>query len=268
MAKTNDGTTNTHSVIKRRMKLDVVAAMLLVASAYFIGIFPVPVVEGILASKNEWLQLAYRTAVAAGIGSVAPFILFSSDSAFLGSSKMARWARGRFPSRGVKIPDCTASQADALWFRYFDTWALSTSPNHALMHATYAATYGARLVFHLRNALLIASIISAVTMLINHALLALYGGGDVGWWRLIGHVIITISFLSAWLTLGIANCVADEDDLVTGCWRRLADAYTRSSAVFDLEVLQGSKTVTEAFAKVEKMRMDLETKATTVAATK
>lgn len=153
-----EGYHSIHLAEKRRMQRYVVLLLLLVTFVYVALVLPQPLLDhvtGLLTAR--WGALAKLASDAAGatvLTSVLLFVLFASDSAFNGRNKTAQWIRASFASEAARDRyKCSETDAAALWFRYFDTWALEASPNRLMMDETYHATYTARGVFYLARAL-------------------------------------------------------------------------------------------------------------------
>jgi hypothetical protein len=233
------------------MKRLVIAVLWGAFLAYALVLLP----EGILGPLEKeigsvWTIIA-KAAGGSALGPLLAFVFFSSDSAFNGSGKTAKWTRSRLPSvMCAEKTGYTANEAQTLWFRYFDTWALPGSPNQAILQNTYSATYSARLVYHLSWACAILFVLSLVTLSINQWVLGRYQTLKDAW----PHLLVTGLYGVGWLWLSLNNQIGGQGREPTGAWKRLDEVFGRSFVLLQYEVLDGTNSVTEAMAKVEELR--------------
>jgi hypothetical protein len=160
-----------HRNHKEQMQRRVVRTLIAVAFLYFAFLLPDELYQLVVraaAAKASWWAKAFTVAVGTPTFAwILSFLLFASDSAFKGSNATARWIRSRFAANAAKEKyACAEAEASALWFAYFDTWALEKSPYRTLLANTYSATYAVRAVFYVRRALLLFLALGGVSILI------------------------------------------------------------------------------------------------------
>jgi len=236
------------------MKRLVIAVLWGAFLAYAFVLLP----DGILAPLEKEIGSAWSIVVkiagGSALGPLLAVVFFSSDNAFNGSGKTAKWTRAILPS--VVCAEKTGyspSEARTLWFRYFDTWALPASQNQAILQNTYSATYTARLVYHLTRACAILFGLSLVTLAINYWVFGAYQAAKEAW----PHILVTGLYGVGWLWLYLNNQIGGERGEPTGAWKRLDEVFGRSYVLINLEVLDGTNSVVEAMAKVDELRKKL-----------
>lgn len=242
-----------HARHKNAMKAKVIGILLFAASAFFFFLFPDSAVDLLLQTEERWLKITAKGTGTAALAPILSFILFASDSAFKGDSRTAAWVRGLYASRAAATDlKCTPKEADALWFRYFDTWALPKSDNLNLLQNSYAATYTARMVFYLQRATVVFILLGGVSMAIDHWLFGAYSGAT-GNQALVVDGSVLGSFVAAFAFLALTNRPGHRGT-ATGCWHRVEDVFGRSEVVFRRDVLSRATSVDEAFQRIEKIR--------------
>ena len=237
------------------MKRLVIAVLWGAFLAYALVLLP----EGILASLEKeigsvWTFVA-KIAGGSALGPLLAVVFFSSDSAFNGSGKSAKWTRSIYPSVVCAAKTgYSTSEAATLWFRYFDTWALPGSPNQAILQNTYTA----RLVYHLTRACAILFGLSLVTLAINQWAFWSYQTAKDAW----PHLLVTSLYGIGWLWLYFNNQIGAAGRDPTGAWKRLDEVFGRSFVLLNLEVLDSTNSVAEAISKIEELRKQVSMVAT------
>jgi len=185
------------------------------------------------------------------LGPLLAMVFFSSDSAFNGSGRTAKWIQSILPSAiCAKEMNWTLHEAQTLWFRYFDTWALPKSHNRVLLQTTYAATYTARMVYYLTKACAILCALSLATLAINHWVFGAYKTPkDIAL-----HAIVAVTYGLGWFWLVLNNKNGRRGRTPTGAWKRLDDVFGRSMVLLRNDVLKDRRVLSEALDRVEEIR--------------
>ncbi len=247
-----------HRNHKERMQRRVVRTLFAVAFLYVAFLAPdelAQVAVHAAASRASWASRLLSVAVGTPtLAWTVSFLLFASDSAFKGSNPTASWLRRQFAANAaVEKYACDASQASALWFGYFDTWALERSPYRTLLATTYSATYAARAVFYLRRALLLFFLLGSASVGTSALAFCKYAG-PAGRLRLAVDGLVLAAFGSAFVFIGATNRLPRRDAASTGCWARLEDVLGRSRAHFQQDVLRHAPTLDAAFDRLGALR--------------
>lgn len=239
-----------HQRQKWIMQGQVIATLLLVGLLFFFFVVPKELLDQIFGDVGQLWRVAIRFGAASSVAPTLAFVLFATDSATRGNSRAAKWVRGLYPSRAAALKfSCNRSEASELWFKYFDTWSLPRSPHQILLRNSYAATYGARMVFYLERACLLFAALTVMAMFTNHVVLQVYDGKS-GAKILIVHVSVFVLCLLIWAFLRATNRIAGKDKEPTGAWHRVAEILGRSQAAFEREILSGSSSLDECHEKI------------------
>ena len=238
-----------------------VQTLLFVAIVFFLFVFPQDILDSILytiaSQRVQWLTTILGAVGNITVAWVLSYLLFSSDSAFKGSSKTAKWARSQYASVAAKEKfNCTDGQASTLWFKYFDTWGLPNSPNHTLLVTSYSASYSARAVFFLQRALLIFLGLIILSIGLHWFLFDTYLGEE-GSIQIVIHILVVMLFGASYVFLRITNRIAKVGNQATGCWARIENVFERSRTMFEHEILNHVSSLEAALDKVADLRIEL-----------
>lgn len=249
-----------HAKIRRAMERKVFASVAIIALLYFFFIVPDSIINLVLIRSNRFVTTAERLWTSLGgtiaITSILPFIFFASGAPFLGTSRTAKWVRTLFPSKAAeKRYNCDDAQATALWFEYFNTWGLPKSPRKESLEVSYAATYQARLIFYLVRTLLTFSVFGGVTILANWRWLNTYQGAG-GKQLLTMNIFVELVYLTFLIFLVLANRGGTSTREPYGCWLRVKNKFGTQRALFEEDVLNQAKTLTDAHKLVAKLQKD------------
>lgn len=241
-----------HEAKKRRMQRRVAIILLFVGAIYFFFVVPDELIVLVIKDAEYMTKTFVRIGGSIGITPAFAYVLFVTDSAFRGRNKTAKWVQSLYPSTSAKAKfECNKHDASELWFKYFDAWSLPTSPHRLLLSNSYAATYGARMMFYLERALYGFFALSGLTIVINFLVFDLYTGTRA---PLVIHLTITLLFILTGLFFHVTNRPGVDGAEPSGCWQRVDEIFGRSRSAFETDVLAASKTVEEAHARILELK--------------
>lgn len=243
-----------HQEQKRLMQWRVILSLILVGLLFFFFVIPKELFDQVFGDIGQLWRAIIRFGAASSVAPTLAFVLFATDSATRGSSRATKWQRSLYPSRAAVAKfSCSSSEASELWFKYFDTWSLPRSPHHILLRNSYAATYGARMVFYLERASLMFALLTGLTITTNHVVLEVYAKTS-GTKTLLIHTSAGILCLLLWAFLKATNRIGGANQDPTGAWHRVAEIFGRSQAAFEREILAGSNSLDESFARISELQ--------------
>ncbi len=253
-----------HTVYKARMKRKVFLSLILVALFFAFTLLPAQVLLLLTDSANSWVVLGTKAVGSISIATLASGILFASDSAFKGSNKTAYWVMSTYPSNAaMKQLGCTEREATTLWFKFFDTWGLSSSPHHGLVASTYSATYQGRWMYYLTWTLGIFTILGIGAIAINQFVFDAYIGNRA---RVVLHASILLGYAIGFLAIWRTNRIGRNGKRPTGCWERVEQVLQQSTVLFKRDVLTNAVSLEDAFDTIDNIRQSLEAEAQLAAA--
>lgn len=250
-----------HHRLRASMKRKLIASLTFIVVPLIALITPQVAVEAAIGRAPVFWAVVVRLAGAATIPPLLAWVFFASDPAVRGENRVAKWFRSKLAKHlAVAKFSCSESEASEIWFKYFDTWGIVSSPHFSLMEQTYAATYAMRLIFYLERALLLC-------LYGGIALVAVRGSQSAFYWTPDGRLLLTaqlvllLIYALAYFYVRLSNRLGDRSGRPTGAFDRVNDILGRSALQFREEVLSQSDSVSSALAVVARIRRDLETKA-------
>lgn len=253
-----------HESERNRAKRNVNAVIMAVFLVYLLLVVPIEWLDFIGASLSErrqylepFLAFVGNAGLAALLAWAVSFLIFTTDPLLRGSSRITSWFRSLFAAHRAKQKyACSDHEARALWFKYFDTWAINGSPNRQLLSGTYTATYGARAILYVQWTLLVVIAAALATMFTHWRVFDTYGGEEATV-RLTIHFLVVGVFLAALIAITTANRLPSAKRGATGCWAHVEEVFGRSTALFEQDVLNHASTLAQAFDRVDTLRREL-----------